>query len=405
MRTTKTHLIVLLCCLLVTAVSPLAWGDVKEDTRPRNVRVVWLRNPSTTATLIWDTIKPTADNSVRIQQHGAEEARTYKARWNESYSYADKENVDLIYHRVLIDGLLPSTRYDVEFESDGQKSRRMYFVSAPDDNRSMTLLFGGDSRSDQQARRAMNEMMAELVTDAQATEDPSDDVVGLIHAGDYVATGTSLKEWSRWLGDHELTTAEDGRLLPIIPARGNHDRGRLFNEAFGFKIKDQHNWYGVSFGTFLRVSVLNTEASVAGRQAKWLDEELATNRATHRWLVAQYHRPAYAATKWPSSALIHWVPLFEKYNVDLVCEGDGHTIKRTVPIRNGKQDPTGIVYVGEGGLGVPPRMPKPKRWYLQSPGMCGAGHHVQRLRFDADKLTYEVVLLGGKIGDRWEKEK
>ena len=390
---------------MLSAVSPFVHGDDKEDTRPRNVRVVWLRNPTTTATLIWDTIKPTKDNSVRIQQQGAEEVRTLKARGNNSYSYADKENVELIYHRVMVDGLLPATRYELEFESDGQKSRRLYFVTAPDDNRSMTLLFGGDSRTDQQARRAMNEMMAGLVTAAQATEEPADDIVGLIHAGDYVATGTSLEQWSRWLGDHELTTAEDGQLLPLIPARGNHDRGRLFNEAFGFGINDQRNWYGVSFGTFLRVSVLNTEASVAGKQVRWLDEELSTNRPTHRWLVAQYHRPAYAATKWPSGALIHWVPLFEKYNVDLVCEGDGHTIKRTVPIRKGREDPTGIVYVGEGGLGVPPRQPKSKRWYLQSPGMSSMGHHVQRLRFDEGKLTYEVVLLGGKIGDRWEKRK
>ena len=41
--------------------------------------------------------------------------------------------------------------------------------------------------------------------------------------------------------------------------------------------------------------------------------------------------------------------LFEKYNVDLALESDGHCIKRTVPIRNGKQD-NWVVYVGEGGL-------------------------------------------------------
>ena len=86
--------------------------------------------------------------------------------------------------------------------------------------------------------------------------------------------------------------------------------------------------------------------------------------------------------------------------MDLVVESDGHVIKRTVPIRNEKEDPTGIVYVGEGGLGVPQRKPKTDRWYLQKPGMSGAGHHVMRVSFSKEKLDYEVVLLDLSEADR-----
>ena len=384
-------------------ISSNSFADEVEDTRPRNPRVVWLQDPATTATVIWDTIKPTATNIAHVRPAGAEEFNQYKTTANDSYSYAKKSQTDLVFHRLVLSEMLPATKYEITLESDGQKTPVMHFVTASNDNRPMTMLFGGDSRTDQAKRRAMNALMATLVEAGEASDDPADDVLGLIHAGDYVATGTNLEQWSRWLGDHELTITSTGRLLPIIPARGNHDRGRLFNEAFGFDIKDQHNWYGVSFGEFLRVVTLNTEASIAGKQTRWLKKELAATRPTHQWLIAQYHRPAYAATKWPSGALIHWVPQFEKHNVDLVCEGDGHTMKRTVPIRKGKQDPTGVVYVGEGGLGVPPRQPKPGRWYLQSPGMCDMGHHVQRLKFTEDKMTYECILLSGEIRDRWEK--
>ena len=102
-------------------------------------------------------------------------------------------------------------------------------------------------------------------------------------------------------------------------------------------------------------------------------------------------------------AIQSWVPLFEKHNVDLVCEADGHNIKRTVPIRNGKQDETGIVYIGEGGLGVPQRTPKNDRWYLQSPGMADKGHHVFVLTFREDELAGEYVLLGGEVRDSFER--
>ncbi|MBW3539128.1 MAG: hypothetical protein KY476_02560 [Planctomycetes bacterium] len=85
-----------------------------------------------------------------------------------------------------------------------------------------------------------------------------------------------------------------------------------------------------------------------------------------------------------------------------MCEADGHTIKRTPPIRNDRVDPTGVTYVGEGGLGVSQRTPKiEERWWLQSPGKAGKGHHVIVLDFQPEQLDYRVVLLDGqKVFDR-----
>ena len=60
-----------------------------------------------------------------------------------------------------------------------------------------------------------------------------------------------------------------------------------------------------------------------------------------------------------------WVPLYEKHNVDLVLESDCHCIKRTIPIRNDKPSPDGVVYLGEGGYGAPQRDPDLSRWYFQ----------------------------------------
>ena len=83
-----------------------------------------------------------------------------------------------------------------------------------------------------------------------------------------------------------------------------------------------------------------------------------------------------------------------------VIESDGHVIKRTVPIRNEKKDSTGVVYVGEGGLGVPQRKPDLSRWYLRSPGMATRGHHVMNIRFTPEKIDYKVVLLDRSIADQ-----
>jgi hypothetical protein len=198
--------------------------------------------------------------------------------------------------------------------------------------------------------------------------------------------------------DHELTTTDKGRLLPIIPVLGNHDGGPLFNQIFDFPPRDK-NYYVTSLGSQVCLISLNSNIATGGVQARWLERQLSTARPKFRWLIVQYHRPAFPAVKDPGGALKDWVPLFEQYDVDLVCEFDGHVIKRTVPIRNEKMDPTGVVYIGEGGLGVDQREPKIERWYLQAPGKAGSGHHVQLLSFYRDRLEYQAVLLGGTVFD------
>ena len=145
---------------------------------------------------------------------------------------------------------------------------------------------------------------------------------------------------------------------------------------------------------------MNSEISTAGDQARWLHQELAEARPDHRWLLVQYHRPVFPAVKSPGAGLLSWVPLFERYHVDLVCESDGHVVKRTVPIRDRKPDPSGVVYIGEGGLGVPQRTPKKERWFLQEPGMADAAHHVFVITAGADVMKIRCETLTRGVIDR-----
>ena len=369
--------------------------------QPMNPRVVWLRDPQTTAMVCWNTAELGEEHQVHVREHGVADAplATFKTKRDRRFSYVKDDQKPLFFHHAELTELKPDTRYDIQIVSDGDSSKLFYFITAPGGGTPFSLLFGGDSRSGLENRRKMNQMMSGLVARSAQSPEPADRIIALMHGGDFVVSGTNFKQWSRWMDDHDLTIGEDNRILPIVPARGNHDRGRLFCKAFGFDSKDDHNWYNLSFGNMLSVVTLNTEASIAGKQAMWLSDQLRKNRKSHLWSVVQYHRPAFAAVKWPSGALIYWVPRFEKHNVDLVCEADGHNIKRTMPIRKNKPHPDGVVYIGEGGLGVPQRTPKTNRWYLKSPGMADSGLHVQRLKFEPHQLTYECILLGGQIRD------
>ena len=370
-----------------------------QGTRPAQWRVVWNADPSTSATIAWSTRERGKKHHLTYRIKGGEEEPSTQLANTGRYTGGD---LGLFYHHAHLTELQPSTAYEIQMISDSEQSPVFYFVTAPSTDREFSLLHGGDSRSDRDARRRINQRIAHTVVQSYDNLEPSDDILALAHGGDYVVTGTKMKLWSAWLSDHELTTAPDGRLLPIIPARGNHDKGKPFNQVFGFP-EDDLNYYGIHIGPEVCLLTLNSEISTAGDQATWLSKELSHARTACRWVVTQYHRPVYPAVKTPSSGLLSWVPLFEKHDVDLVCEADGHTIKRTVPIRDGKVDETGIVYIGEGGLGVPQRTPKKDRWFLQSPGMADQGNHFFVLTFGKQVLRGKCVLEDGQVLDEFTR--
>lgn len=386
--------------LLLWMTASTAMADAPlQGTQPAQWRLMWTDDPCTSATLSWSTAAKGRSHTARYHVRGQQGTEATVLAESGRYTGGSTE---LHYHHARLTDLQPSTAYEVQMVSDDESSPVFYFITAPNDDRPFHILHGGDSRSDQKARRGVNQMIASLVDQSYANEDADDDIIALAHGGDYIVSGKKMDLWSMWMSDHELTTGADGRLLPIIPARGNHDSGKPFDQVFGFPEGDL-NYYAISIGKSLRFVTLNSEISTAGAQAKWLNAELAASRPTHDWLLAQYHRPVYPAVKTPGSALQSWVPLFEKHNVDLVCEADGHNIKRTVPIRNNKIDETGVVYIGEGGLGVPQRTPHTDRWFLQSPGMADKGDHVFRLSFNRDELIGQCVMVDGTIRDEFTR--
>ncbi len=378
-------------------------------------RVMFMHEPSTKAAVAWTTADELFDSHGvywdTASRGGDLEKYAFKTNAIHSQPYTlipkDKENKvpNNIGHSVLLEDLKPATTYYLVFVSGKYKSREFHFVTAPDDDRPFQLLFGGDSRRGPQwpevheDRRLVNQLMAGLLE-----EHPG--IIALAHGADYCAKA----EWTfmtDWLSDHELTTTKGGRLLPIIPARGNHDRGITFEEMFYWPKREHNYYYATDLTKGAVLLTLNTEISHAGDQRDWIAKTLKEYRSGEpRWVIAQYHVPAYGSVKeyaQGESQRQHWVPLFEEFQIDLVMEGDHHSLKRTVPIYQDKENAEkGIVYIGDGGLGVPQRDPDTTRWYLQAPGMTSNGHHVHLIEFTDEMIKGTAIGLERKILDQFE---
>jgi len=370
----------------------VALGSSLGAGEPSQWRVTWGAEPAFEATVSWTTPEEGSEHRVLVstaerQDDAQDEALVFEAHRTGRYSASSREGGDTPvpwYHHARLEGLEPSTTYWFTIESDGARSPRFHFVTAPEDDRPFKIVYGGDSRTGHQARQEMNQLMAEM------TEE-DDSILAFAHGGDFIENGRSWSQWRLWLDHHELSVAPSGRLLPIVPVRGNHDVGPLFDEIFDDPGGAERNLYSTQLGGAAALVTLNSEISTTGDQAVWLEEQLAELRPANRWLLCQYHRPLYPAVKSPGAAKSTWVPLFEHFDVDLVLESDGHVVKRTVPIRDERHDPTGVTYIGEGGLGVPQRSPDEDRWYLKAPGMSGRGHHVTLLEFSSEELRMITV--------------
>ncbi len=370
-----------------------AWVEL-EGATPAQLRVVWWEDPGHNALISWSTAAATEVNRalLSLEQQTAEPnpELIFPSTRDGLFSDSTKQSGDgtkaggVYYHHARVTGLQPDTVYYLRVESDGSSSREFHFRTAPSADTPFTLLYGGDARTEYEDRLRMNRMIAGLAAS-------DDGILAFVHGGDYVMDGRRWEQWSLWLSHHELCTTSAGRLLPLIPARGNHDWGVLYDEVFNDLGGRGRNYGGIEIGPELALLTLNTNISAAGEQAAWMKEALPRLRADNRWLLAQYHRPLWPAVKAPALAKPLWVPLFEANDLDLAMESDGHVLKRTVPIRDGKFDPSGVTYIGEGGLGATLRRPRGNLWYLEAPGFVSTGLHLNLLEVSSVALTIRTL--------------
>jgi acid phosphatase type 7 len=384
------------------------------ENGPVQPRVIFNENPMTAAVVSWTTLYHSNTNKIyydTVRREANKDLYSYSLATSRSGKVTLKpmdiqEGVpEGWYHHAELTDLQPGTAYYFVLESDGGLSDEFYFITAPENPENIKLLAGGDSRlggeKPRYAGRTPHVERQQLKTLIGQLVEENPDIVAFVHGADYGTTA----DWRHlywYFEDLQLATNSDGRLLPMLISMGNHDTEFGFMENFwlGEEINDKvaFNYYYTSQLTNdIALITLNTEISLGGMQYHWLIEELPLARDNNHWLLLNYHKPAFPAHKDPEDYRFrrvreYWVPLFEESNVDLVIESDGHTLKRTAPIRNGKVDPTGIVYIGEGGLGAPLREPDTTRWFMQG-GFAMKAFHVWMIDIDSEKINLNAFSI------------
>ncbi len=173
--------------------------------------------------------------------------------------------------------------------------------------------------------------------------------------------------WDFWSNN-----SRSARNRPWMPSPGNHEN-ELGNGPIGYRAYQtyfsvppaagQTNvtrglWYAFTAGSMRVLSIANDDIVYqdggnsyvrgysAGAQKAWLAAELAAARRDHGvdWIVVCMHQVAISSVDMFNGADLgirqEWLPLFDKYEVDLVVCGHEHHYERSHPIRGRQANET-----------------------------------------------------------------
>lgn len=345
--------------LLVVGCMQLLWATTDK------YRCVLRGNPSTTMTIGWNQVNGSNTTVYYdVVDHGTNTAAYAFSRGVDRAVTA--KGMDNNFCRLT--GLQANTVYYFVIEDNNSTSARFSFRTAPDvPTERLSMIAGGDSRNNRTPRQNANRIVAKTRPHA------------VLFGGD-MTNGDTNGEWSDWFDDWQYTTGTDGRMTPIIAARGNHENSNAsVHDLFDTPSSDVY--YAVTFGGNLyRPYTLNSMLSVSGSQKTWLENDLQANQSVI-WKSAQYHhpmRPHVASKSERNDMVTHWAPLFETLGVAFAVECDAHTVKTTHPIRTSsapgsdegfiRDDDNGVVYVGEGCWGAPLRSNNDSKSWSRSGG-------------------------------------
>lgn len=292
--------------------------------------------------------------------------------------------------------LAPATEYHYRVGANGAFSEDLTFRTAPERDAAAQYRFiaFGDSRG---GYPLFGQAMKQMLKD-------SPDLI--MFTGDATVDGNN-EEWDQWFEAGEETM----RLVPLLPSYGNHDAlSTTYTERFALPRNaaeegDQEFYYSFVYGN-ARFIVLNDNYALGvkttkldGPQYAWLENELKTAR--EQWIFVFNHQPFYSASnKHGSDRNLQrvWLPLLDKYNVDMVFNGHDHNYERSKPMRNQEVRSSmadGTVFVVAAGVGAPLYENGTDYWTAKSESV----ENYTVIDIDGPNLMFQAKRLDGTVID------
>lgn len=300
----------------------------EATSRPTSVTLTPTADPAHSQTFTWRMTKKRSKQAVQVKAPNGKVTTTaarYKMRVRKKYAGKSAYAFTATASR-----LAAGTRYAYRIVTSGGSTKWTSFVTARAGlDRSWTFLAFGDTQ-------IANTGVPEDIIDTAVARNRSAPL--LLQAGDVVNKPNSLKQWRQFMAATYPTRVNRNWLISI----GNHEQCVLLRKCHsgdGQAFRSYYSWprngYPSQGATWyytdyqgVRFIVLDPFGGDLRRQAAFLDSALRTNR--QRWTVVLQHAGPFASREDRNSSAVRsaFLPLYNKYRVDLVLSGHDHSYNR-----------------------------------------------------------------------------
>lgn len=327
------------------------------------------RDASSEVVVSWHTTEPVGNPRVMAGTSTGGFGRTEPA---ETRSYRDaKSNTEVRVHHARLENLTPDTDYVYAAVHDGTDPELGTVRTAPSGRSPLRFTSFGDQATPTLGRLTpsgyrsdnLGSPAAGDITTAIERVGPLFNLVNgdLCYAN---LANDRIRTWSDWFDNN----TRSARYRPWMPAAGNHEN-EIGNGPIGYAAYQTYFdlpgtasdpelrglWYSFTAGSVRIISLNNDDVCYqdggnsyvrgysGGAQKRWLEKELTDARADKRvdWVIVCMHQTAVSTADHTNGADLgvrqDWLPLFDRYQVDLVVCGHEHHYERSHPIR-GAQD-------------------------------------------------------------------
>ncbi len=355
------------------------WGF--SHSRTDKYRTVFAGNPSSEITIAWNQL----DGEKPIVYYGLEDfgqdTSKYEHKLIPQHSNSHKE---MNNHFARLNNLADGQVYYFVIADNNSLSPRFKFRTIAQYPKELSVVHGGDSRSNRTGRISVNKMVKKFRPHFVA------------FGGDFINVSDPLS-WQYWLEDWQHTIGEDGLIIPLIPTRGNHETDEDVHKLFDTPTPD--NVYPINIGeNFLKLWVLNSEKGNYAEQAKALKEDMA--QKDFQWKMAHWHSPIspIGPKSFMHGMYDNWSRLIYDLGFHIAGESHSHVVKRSYPIKPSavspgkytRDDEWGTIYIGEGCWGVPLRTVQNIYDWVQG---YGAFHEFNWLQFSPEKINLLTIMV------------
>lgn len=366
-----------------------------SSNTPDQVILTWSADPSGTMDIQWRTNVTSNCSNLLYREKGSAKELSVVA---EKQVFEDRMLMNDRYsnhYTAKLQNLKPGIAYQYKIESQKEWSDAETFATPAKDS-SFSFLWFGDTH--------YSAKFGEIL---QKGFNEHPDAAFFSIVGDLVSDGLNRDQWDA-LYNHSRDVA---CRIPFMSVPGNHDNraglgAKLYCDLFSYPMngpngvpKEQTYSFTYKNALFLMIDA----TSPIDAQTKWIDEQLAKSKAT--WKIAMFHFAPYNWEEPYPDIQKAWVPIFDRYHVDMVYGGHLHYYMRSNPMKAGKVVASykdGTAYIISVGI------PNQNRLLTEEPYALvrdGRGHLYQYVKIDGNTLRFESVNIQGKIIDSFTLNK